>query len=599
LGEPELVGGVELGAIELGTIELEAVELGSCPDTGASDDDEGIMAGFSIPLLTPTYYSCGVARQGQRTDRSGAFPRVAFDSFGSLKYGARMRPRGNASHWLAAVGVLVSASTTCRPAFSAGRIGLNGQPIQTSQYSIDLHQGAVVSGNRVMGLGGAYVALAEDVDGDLQNPAAPALRPFYSVEYFDYWLGLGLTFPGRLSNSDFFNSGSVTKFEGSSDDAVFVTPALNLQWAAFGLSLTAELQSYSLRNPALPGSAQSASLEALLATYHLQFAYSFLDGQLATGVGIRYLTLEFDAGTDDDATRTLFDTSGSGIEIGAVWRPNLRPYRLGLAFRTEINTEPAFSRSLLPSPEGDILLTGAEGTLYLPERVSLPWDLNLGAAVQFGKRPLNPVSRTVPQVAERAALTFRLRQLERDEERERRMAGAVSASEREVIERELAAEEARESSQLERDFKQARRALAESSAMIERFYLLVTASLVISGAVEDAVGVESFLEQTVNRSGTQVVYSPRLGVESEVWEDRLKLRGGSYLEPSRFSTSHSRVHGTLGADLRLFRWDVFGLWPDDFNWQIGGSLDVARSYLSWGVSVAGWYPRSARGEVRE
>jgi hypothetical protein len=557
------------------------------------------MAGFSIPLLTPTYYSSRVARQGQRTDRSGAFPPVAFDSFRSLKYGAMMRSRGNASHWLAAVGALVTVFMTCRPAFGAGRIGLNGQPIQTSQYSIDLHQGAVVSGNRVMGLGGAYVALAEDVDGDLQNPAAPALRPFYSVEYFDYWLGLGLTFPGRLSNSDFFNSGSVTKFEGSSDDAVFVTPALNLQWGAFGLGLTAELQSYSLRNPALPGSAQSASLEALLATYHLQFAYSFLHGQLATGIGIRYLTLEFDAATDDDDTSTLFDTSGAGIEIGAVWRPNLRPYRLGLAFRTEINTEPAFSRSLLPSPEGDILLTGTDGTLYLPERVSLPWDLNLGAAVQFGRRPLNPVSRTVPQVAERAALTFRLRQLERDEERERRMAEAVSASEREVVERELAAEEARESSQLERDFKQARRSLAESSAMIERFYLLVTASLVISGAVEDAVGVESFLEQTVNRSGTQVVYSPRLGVESEVWEDRLKLRGGSYLEPSRFSTSHSRVHGTLGTDIRLFRWDVFGLWPDDFNWQVGGSLDVARSYLSWGVSVAGWYPRSSRGEVRE
>jgi hypothetical protein len=558
------------------------------------------MPGFSIPLLTPTYYSSGVARQGQRTDWSLAFPRVAFDSFGSLKYGAVMRPTGNASHWLAAFGALVAAFMTYRPAFAAGRIGLNGQRIETSQYSIDLHQGAVVSGNRVMGLGGAYVALAEDVDGDLQNPAAPALRPFYSVEYFDYWLGLGLTFPGRLSNSDFFNSGSVTKFEGSTDDAVFFTPALNLQWGAFGVGLTAELQSYSLRNPAMPGSAQSASLEALLATYHLQFAYSFLDGQLATGIGLRYLALEFDAATDDDdAAQTLFDTSGAGIELGVVWRPNLRPYRLGLAFRTEINTEPAFSRSLLPSPEGDILLSGDEGTLYLPERVSLPWDLNLGGAVQFGKRPLNPVSRTVPQVAERAALTFRLRQLERDDERERRMAAAVSHSEREAIERELAEEEARDSAQLAGDFKQARRSLAESSAMIERFYLLVTASLVISGAVEDAVGVESFLKQTVNRSGTQVVYSPRLGAESEVWEDRLKLRGGSYLEPSRFSTSHSRFHGTLGADIRLLRWSVFGLWPDDFTWQIGGSLDVARSYLSWGVSLAGWYPRSSRAELRE
>ncbi|HKO91124.1 MAG TPA: hypothetical protein VJU61_08230, partial [Polyangiaceae bacterium] len=71
-----------------------------------------------------------------------------------------------------------------------------------------------------------------------------------------------------------------------------------------------------------------------------------------------------------------------------------------------------------------------------------------------------------------------------------------------------------------------------------------------------------------------------------------------YLEPSRFATSHSRLHGTLGADIRLFRWNVFGLWPDDFNWQIGGSLDVAHNYLSWGVSLAGWYPRSPRAEVQ-
>jgi hypothetical protein len=49
----------------------------------------------------------------------------------------------------------------------------------------------------------------------------------------------------------------------------------------------------------------------------------------------------------------------------------------------------------------------------------------------------------------------------------------------------------------------------------------------------------------------------------------------------------------------LFRWNVFGLWPDDFNWQLGGSLDVAHRYLSWGLSLAGWYPRSSRAEAHE
>src|SRR5688572_27735787 len=104
---------------------------------------------------------------------------------------------------LAGAGVGLGASST---AHAAGPLGSNGAPITTSAYSIDLYQGAVSAGNRVMGLGGAYVALAEDVDGDLQNPAAPAVRPFFSIDHFDYWLGLGLTFPASLSKIDFFNS---------------------------------------------------------------------------------------------------------------------------------------------------------------------------------------------------------------------------------------------------------------------------------------------------------------------------------------------------------------------------------------------------------
>jgi hypothetical protein len=118
----------------------------------------------------------------------------------------------------------------------------------------------------------------------------------------------------------------------------------------------------------------------------------------------------------------------------------------------------------------------------------------------------------------------------------------------------------------------------------------------ISGRVRDAVGVESFLDQVVNRSGASVVFSPRVGAEAEIWENRLKTRGGVYLEPTRFVTSDPRAHTTFGMDLRLLRWSVFGLWPDDFMWQIGGSLDVSRRYLTWGVSLGGWYPRHHRSE---
>jgi hypothetical protein len=498
-----------------------------------------------------------------------------------------------------AFSVVLACSSVAGDVCAAGPLGSNGQAITTSAYSIDLYQGSISAGSRVMGLGGAYVAIAEDVDGDLQNPAAPAVRPFFSIEHFDYWLGLGLTFPTGLSRIDFFNSGSETGFRGASDEPIFITPALNLQWGSLGLGFTAEFSNYAFETDLREATEASdgAALEAVLQTYHIQLANSFFDGQLIAGVGIRYLTMTLDAAVASGDTQSLFDTSGVGLELGFVIRPNLQPFRIGAAFRSAIDTQPGFSRNLLPNAAGDIMVSNDGAMLYLPERVSLPWDVNVGAAFQLGKRPLNPVSRTVDQVAERESLTFRLREIDRDEERQRRLAEATTASERRAVERELGREERLDSERLARARDDARRALTDSFAEVGRTYLLLSASLLVSGRVRDAVGVESFLDQVVNRSGAAVVFSPRLGAEAEVWENRLKTRGGAYLEPTRFVTSNPRVHGTIGMDLRLFRWNVFGLWPDDFMWQIGGSLDVSRRYLTWGVSLGGWYPRHHRSEI--
>jgi hypothetical protein len=425
------------------------------------------------------------------------------------------------------------------------------------------------------------------------------VRPFFSIEHFDYWLGLGLTFPAGLSRIDFFNSGSDTGFRGAADEPIFFTPALNLQWGSLGLGFTVELSNYGFESDlrAATDTSDGASLEAVLQTYHVQLANSFFHGQLIAGIGVRYLTMTLDTAVASGDTQTLFDTSGAGIEVGFVIRPNLQPFRIGAAFRTAIDTEPGFSRNLLPNQAGDIVVNNAGRMLYLPERVSLPWDVNLGTAFQIGKRPLNPLSRTVEQVAERETLTFRLRQLDRDEERQRRLAEATTSSARAAIERELGREERLDSERLARAYRDARQALMDSFAEVGRTYLLLSASLLVSGRVKDAVGVESFLDQVVNRSGASVVFSPRLGAEAEVWENRLKTRGGVYLEPTRFVTSDPRVHGTIGMDLRLLRWNVFGLWPDDFMWQIGGSLDVSRRYLTWGVSIGGWYPRHHRSET--
>jgi hypothetical protein len=82
-----------------------------------------------------------------------------------------------------------------------------------------------------------------------------------------------------------------------------------------------------------------------------------------------------------------------------------------------------------------------------------------------------------------------------------------------------------------------------------------------------------------------------VGIECGIVPERIKLRAGSYLEPTRFETSDMRVHATAGIDIKLFRWNVFGAWPDNYMWRVGLSGDAATRYYTFGLSVGGWYPR--------
>jgi hypothetical protein len=118
---------------------------------------------------------------------------------------------------------------------------------------------------------------------------------------------------------------------------------------------------------------------------------------------------------------------------------------------------------------------------------------------------------------------------------------------------------------------------------------LLTADLWLNGRVTNGVGVESLLFQTVQRSGEKITVSPRLGFETEVWPKRMKIRAGTSLEPTRFAESSPRLHGTLGFDINVLKWNVFGLWPEDYRWQIQVALDVARAYGAFSVGIGGWY----------
>lgn len=471
-----------------------------------------------------------------------------------------------------------------------------GESILTNDYSIDVYQGPVLSANRVIGLGGAFVAIADGTEGQAINPAATAARTPYSYGHFDYDAAVGITFPSGIKNTDFWNSGNRTelpKTEGL--NFLFLNLALQLQFGRWGFGLSTDFQQYSLRRGVDPtAGAEKDQLLGRIAIGHLQIAHSFLKGQLLLGMGLRTTGLSVTKQESGSflGSQELFSTVGTGFETGFIWRPTDWQIRVGGAYRAGFNTR--------ASPESTFVLYEDDlaNRLYLPSRVTLPWDANVGFAAQLGPRPLNPRWIDPSSVLEpiRRYLEWRAH------ERERRLRDAEVAlspfeTERERRRRlrklraELRAEEDlddAEQARVEKDLVRRLRARYHAQA---RFFVLVTTSLMISGTVDNAVGIESMLDRTVQRSGERLSVSPHLGVETELWPNWLKVRGGLYVEPSRFESNQkgSRLHATFGLDQKVFGWDVFGAWPPDAEWRVGGSIDASRSYLSWGISIGMWH----------
>jgi hypothetical protein len=474
---------------------------------------------------------------------------------------------------------------------ASAQLGPEDSLIRTNSYSIDLFQGPVLASSRVTGLAGAFVAMAEGVDGNSQNPASPAVRFPYSRDWFDWDLGLGISFPGARSNSDFFNSRA--GLTGTQSDFLFLNFALNLQLGRWGFGITSDLQQYSLnRTESMDATVQRDQLASQVVVGRLQIAHAFADHQLVVGVGNRTASLAVtNESADQSAERDLFSTVGAGFEAGFVWKPNDYQFRVGGAFHSAVNTQAE------PGSRVTVLYAGdPTNELWLPEQVSLPWDLNLGLAVQFGPRPLNPrwVDPNELLIRVRRYLAWRARERERRRQYEleqARQAGRDVSAVRAAIDSELSMQAALDEEYMERSERRVDRELRERYAQMKRFHVLVSASLLISGTADDAVGIESFLERRVQRSGQSVSVSPRAALETELIPHWTRIRGGWYLEPSRFERTleGSRNHVTAGFDQKLFPWTVFGLFEDETAWRIGGAIDVSRDYFGWGIAVGVWH----------
>lgn len=450
--------------------------------------------------------------------------------------------------------------------------------LQGERFNIDFVVGPVLGSGRLIGLAGAYTALGDGIAGASRTPAVYANRTLYDLDWFEYDVTADLV-PASIRNSDFDSNGE-SGFEYGS--FVFFSLGGSLTFGSFGAGVVADFQSYEL------GDGNDLSLTQT----HFGVGYGFLEGQLVIGVGARTVGLSIiEAATNEP----LVDLIGAGPEAGAVLALDGQPFRIGAALRLSVESDPV-----------DVPVAAS---LALPEHVRLPWELALGLAWQLGPRPLN--RRFVNPHEEESALRRQARedrarriadQLEEErlthriafaqDTRPPQFATSVLDEGAQPSDLEFWKNEAHISAGLEREIRDDLNERADERERevrgLSRRYILISSEVFFIGPTERGVGLESFLSQRQQRSGEHVSIGTRLGIEGEPIAGYVRMRAGSYFEPSRFAGVGYRVHGTLGTEIRLFSWDLFGL-VDEFALRFGASADVAERYLNVGVGLGFWH----------
>lgn len=478
------------------------------------------------------------------------------------------------------------------PVPAAAQLGPDGSTITSSDYAIDLSRGVVIGTSRVTGLSGAATALAEGVEGGLQNPSAVAYRGPQWPDWYDYWLALGTTYP--FKTGDFYNSGRVVGDSGrlANDSIFFLIPGAYFQMWNLGVGLTIDAQFVKIEGAIDPVTMERDTLRLRFTVFHIQAGYGFLDGQLIIGGGLRILRQRTYLSSRLPSEGDSYKTLGLGAELGVMFKPHHKAWSLGASLFPELSTGVRERQDGSQTSDGDIVV----GDFYVPRSTRIPTVGSVGFSYQFGLRPSNPPWVSAEQLAahDLERLDDRKRAAEEDERDEIARVRARGGPEVEICIQAVKQTYARRYAEIKRSRKELKNLAWEMlrreyrQGWPRRYYLL-SADLQINGRVDNAVGVESFIFQTVQRSGERVTVSPRIGFETEVWPQRMKLRGGSYLEPSRFAESELRIHGTFGLDIKLFKWNVFGLWPDDYRWQLTGAVDFARDYGAFSLGIGGWY----------
>jgi hypothetical protein len=284
---------------------------------------------------------------------------------------------------------------------------------------------------------------------------------------------------------------------------------------------------------------------------------------------------------------------GAAPQVGMIVKPDDLQWRFGVTARAPVEASPLNVGSATEVLEPNGTTTQRAGRFILPDRITQPWEVEVGIAHQLGPRPLNPTWINPKEHEEEVELRVQREMKEEARLREGELANLPDDPvERDLRIRRIKDEEEEARIRHENELRDARQQLFETRRARylnwPRERVMLLASLLMTGPSLEAVALEGFIDQRRELVGRTVSLSPRFAVEAEPVANLLKFRSGVYLEPSRFTDGRTRHHFTVGFDFKLFRWDVFGLLNPYHTWRISAFLDISPRYQSFGVGVGSW-----------
>ncbi|NMB76027.1 MAG: hypothetical protein GYA21_12980 [Myxococcales bacterium] len=277
------------------------------------------------------------------------------------------------SRILGTVHDLLLIGSACLACFSAPRaLAQDYPPITASDFNLDYSESTVSGSSRIIGMGGAFAAVAEGVAAFPMNPASLSRRTSYSTDWFDYDIALDWLIPGVGSDMDLDNSGLPGLSEGS---FTFILGGLGLQFGRLGAGVYFRGRNYDLSASGAGGTPEA--FQFTLLEVDLGVSYEIVSGALYLGAGYAgaFLDVKRRVGTGLDDFEKLVGFQSNFLRLGLLLCVPESGFSFGASF--------AYPAALSRTVGGDEAVAGR----HMPRKVLRPWEVTLGSSWRWNFSP--------------------------------------------------------------------------------------------------------------------------------------------------------------------------------------------------------------------